>query len=161
MCHHWRREAHERTTNTDILMALLKQALRERDDLKVVIMSATLNADLFSGYFGGAPILNIEGRTFPVSIYHLEEATVSYLNSALNCAIDIHKKHPPSDILIFLASVEEIELFCQGLGGKVDQLAVLPLYAALWQDEQAESPRAFNYQKMHRRNKHCRNQSDY
>lgn len=86
-------------------------------------MSATLNAGLFAAYFGGAPILNIEGRTFPVSIQYLTEATVSYLFAALNCAIDIHKRQPPGDILIFLASVEEIENFCQGLGGKVDQLA--------------------------------------
>lgn len=55
-------------------MALLKQAVLERDDLKVVIMSATLDAALFAGYFNVSTILNIEGRTFPVSVYHMEES---------------------------------------------------------------------------------------
>lgn len=125
--------------NTDILMALLKAALTVRTDLKVVIMSATLNADLFAIYFGVNTILNIEGRTFPVSTHYLKMAPISYLDCALTFAITIHEKHPPGDILVFLTSVEEIERFCLALRGKSTHLEVLPLYATLSQEEQSKA----------------------
>eukprot|EP00873_Tetraselmis_striata_P037555 jgi/Tetstr1/457819/TSEL_044364.t1 len=70
-------EVHERTLQGDFLMALLKQLIRKRrargQPLKVVLMSATLDAGLFAGYFGGAPVLHAEGRTFPVTRYFLED----------------------------------------------------------------------------------------
>lgn len=61
-------EAHERTINTDVLFGLLKKTLKRRKDLKVIITSATLEADKFSDYFEGCPIFSIPGRTFPVEI---------------------------------------------------------------------------------------------
>jgi ATP-dependent RNA helicase DHX8/PRP22 len=59
-------EAHERTINTDVLFGLLKQALIERQDLKLIVTSATLDAEKFSSYFYDCPIFRIPGRMFPV-----------------------------------------------------------------------------------------------
>ncbi|EDV46119.1 putative ATP-dependent RNA helicase DHX57 [Drosophila erecta] len=66
-------EVHERSEESDFLLLILKNLLRERKDLKVILMSATLNAALFSDYFGGAPVLDIPGRTFPVQQVFLED----------------------------------------------------------------------------------------
>ncbi|KAH8321086.1 hypothetical protein KR074_008755 [Drosophila pseudoananassae] len=66
-------EVHERSEESDFLLLILKNLLRERKDLKVILMSATLNAALFSDYFGGAPVLDIPGRTFPVQQFFLED----------------------------------------------------------------------------------------
>ncbi|XP_068159676.1 putative ATP-dependent RNA helicase DHX57 [Drosophila tropicalis] len=66
-------EVHERSEESDFLLLILKHILRERKDLKVILMSATLNASLFSDYFGGAPVLDIPGRTFPVQQLFLED----------------------------------------------------------------------------------------
>lgn len=66
-------EVHERSQDSDFLLLILKNILRERKDLKVILMSATLNASLFSNYFGGAPVLDIPGRTFPVEQLFLED----------------------------------------------------------------------------------------
>ncbi|KAG5667809.1 hypothetical protein PVAND_015778 [Polypedilum vanderplanki] len=66
-------EVHERSEESDFLLLILKDLLIKRKDLKIILMSATLNSDLFSKYFNGAPIINIQGRTFPVTQYFLEE----------------------------------------------------------------------------------------
>ncbi|XP_017125191.1 putative ATP-dependent RNA helicase DHX57 [Drosophila elegans] len=66
-------EVHERSEESDFLLLILKNLLRERKDLKVILMSATLNAALFSDYFGGAPVLDIPGRTYPVQQFFLED----------------------------------------------------------------------------------------
>lgn len=66
-------EIHERGVDTDFLLILLRDLLSRRNDLIVVLMSATMDSELFSRYFGGAPTLSIKGRTFPVQVYHLEE----------------------------------------------------------------------------------------
>lgn len=66
-------EVHERSEESDFLLLILKELLRKRADLKVILMSATLNAALFSDYFDAAPVLEIPGRTFPVQQIFLEE----------------------------------------------------------------------------------------
>ena len=63
-------EAHERTLHTDILFSLVKDLTRARDDLKVIISSATLDAERFSEYFDDCPIIKIPGRRFQVEIYY-------------------------------------------------------------------------------------------
>ena len=59
-------EAHERSLNTDVLFGLLKKISARRRDLKLIITSATMNSERFSEFFGGVPVFNIPGRTFPV-----------------------------------------------------------------------------------------------
>ncbi len=66
-------EAHERSLHTDILLTLIKDLAAEREDMKIIISSATLEAEKFSSYFDGAPIIKIPGRRFPVDIYYTEK----------------------------------------------------------------------------------------
>ncbi|KAI1148851.1 ATP dependent RNA helicase [Nemania diffusa] len=67
-------EVHERTIDSDFLLIVLKKLLEKREDLKVVLMSATVDAERFSNYLGRAPVLNVPGRTFPVQVKYLEDA---------------------------------------------------------------------------------------
>lgn len=67
-------EVHERSIESDFLLIVLKKLLTKRKDLKVVLMSATVDSERFSKYFGGAKVLNVPGRTFPVNINYLEDA---------------------------------------------------------------------------------------
>ncbi|KAL3707826.1 hypothetical protein TMatcc_005808 [Talaromyces marneffei ATCC 18224] len=67
-------EVHERSIDSDFLLIVLRRLLAQRPDLKVVLMSATVDAKKFADYLGGAPVLNIPGRTFPVQVRYLEDA---------------------------------------------------------------------------------------
>eukprot|EP00834_Sanchytrium_tribonematis_P004233 NODE_197_length_13258_cov_0.852344.p2 type:complete len:847 gc:universal NODE_197_length_13258_cov_0.852344:6301-3761(-) len=130
-------EAHERSLNTDVLFGLIKQALRKRPDLKVVVTSATLDAEAFASYFG-APVLHIEGRTFPVEILYSKQPQSDYVESALSTILQIHINEQPGDILCFLTGQEEIDFSCDILAERIKKLKymnmemiVLPLYASL------------------------------
>lgn len=76
-------EAHERTLSTDILFGLLKSILQKRKDLKIVVMSATMNAERFQQYFTGAPLLDIPGRMYPVEIFYTPKPVTDYLKAAI------------------------------------------------------------------------------
>lgn len=76
-------EAHERSLNTDVLFGLLKKVTERRLDLKLIITSATMNADKFSEFFGGAPIYHIPGRTFPVDIFFSKTLFDDYVEAAV------------------------------------------------------------------------------
>lgn len=81
-------EAHERTLNTDVLFGLLKEIIKQRkDDLKVVIMSATMDAEKFQHYFNDAPLLDIPGRLHPVEIFYTLEPEKDYLEAAIRTAV--------------------------------------------------------------------------
>ena len=67
-------EVHERSIDSDFLLIVLRRLMQKRPDLKVILMSATLEAQRFSNYLGGVPVLNIPGRTFPVEMKYLEDA---------------------------------------------------------------------------------------
>lgn len=66
-------EIHERGMNEDFLLIILKDLIQKRDDIKLIMMSATLNPDLFSNYFDGAPTVYIPGKTFPVEDLYLAD----------------------------------------------------------------------------------------
>eukprot|EP00919_Chromeraceae_sp_WS-2016_P046332 GHVR01110088.1.p1 GENE.GHVR01110088.1~~GHVR01110088.1.p1 ORF type:complete len:557 (-),score=167.87 GHVR01110088.1:717-2387(-) len=104
-------EAHERTLATDVLFGLVKQILPRRRDLKLIVMSATLDAQKFQKYFEEAPLLNIPGRTHPVEVFYTQAPEKDYLEGALRTCLDIHKSEPAGsgDILLFLTGEEEIE----------------------------------------------------
>src|SRR3954463_8406963 len=76
-------EAHERTIATDVLFALLKKTVKRRPDLKIIVTSATLDAEKFSAYFHECPIVMIPGRAFPVEILYSREPETDYLDAAL------------------------------------------------------------------------------
>ena len=132
-------EAHERTIATDVLFALLKKTLKKRpNDFKVIVTSATLNADKFSSYFYDAPIFTIPGRTFPVEILYSREPESDYLDAALVTVMQIHLTEPAGDILLFLTGQEEIDTACEvlyertkALGPSIPKLLILPIYSAL------------------------------
>lgn len=131
-------EAHERTIATDVLFGLLKKTLKKRPDMKVIVTSATLDAEKFSTYFNECPILTIPGRTYPVEIMYSREPESDYLDSALTTIMQIHLSEGPGDILLFLTGKEEIDTSCEilhermkALGPSVPELVVLPIYGAL------------------------------
>ncbi|OAX40882.1 P-loop containing nucleoside triphosphate hydrolase protein [Rhizopogon vinicolor AM-OR11-026] len=131
-------EAHERTISTDVLFGLLKKAIKKRPDLKLIVTSATLDAEKFSKYFFGCPIFTIPGRTYPVEILYTKEPESDYLDASLITVMQIHLSEPPGDILLFLTGQEEIDTSCEilyermkALGPKVPDLIILPIYSAL------------------------------
>ncbi|KAI0368890.1 P-loop containing nucleoside triphosphate hydrolase protein [Pilatotrama ljubarskyi] len=131
-------EAHERTIHTDVLFGLLKKAIKRRPDLKLIVTSATLDAEKFSKYFFGCPIFTIPGRTYPVEILYTKEPETDYLDASLITVMQIHLSEPPGDILLFLTGQEEIDTACEilyermkALGPKVPELIILPIYSAL------------------------------
>ncbi|TKA33810.1 hypothetical protein B0A50_00647 [Salinomyces thailandicus] len=131
-------EAHERTIATDVLFGLLKKTLKRRPDMKIIVTSATLDAEKFSSYFNECPILTIPGRTYPVEIMYSREPESDYLDSALTTVMQIHLTEPPGDILLFLTGKEEIDTSCEilfermkALGPSVPELIILPIYGAL------------------------------
>ncbi|KAG5437463.1 hypothetical protein PCANB_000891 [Pneumocystis canis] len=131
-------EAHERTIATDVLFGLLKKSLKRRPDLKLIVTSATLDAEKFSSYFYNCPIFTIPGRTYPVEILYTKEPEKDYLDAALITVMQIHLSEPPGDILLFLTGQEEIDTSCEilfkrikTLGSSVPELIILPVYSAL------------------------------
>jgi len=76
-------EAHERSLSTDVLFGILKKITARRQDLKLIITSATMNAQKFADFFGGVPIFNIPGRTFPVDIFFSKSIFEDYVDAAV------------------------------------------------------------------------------
>ncbi|TID31400.1 hypothetical protein CANINC_000029 [Pichia inconspicua] len=135
-------EAHERTVATDILFALLRDAVRRRKGtLKLIITSATLDAQKFSSYFANCPVFHIEGRTYPVKIYYTKTPELDYIEATIDTVIDVHTNNPPGDILVFLTGRDEIETCCETIVQKMSvlnkthpelsELLVLPIYSAM------------------------------
>ncbi|XP_059655400.1 probable pre-mRNA-splicing factor ATP-dependent RNA helicase DEAH5 [Cornus florida] len=131
-------EAHERTIHTDVLFGLLKLLVERRPDLRLIVTSATLDAEKFSGYFFNCNIFTIPGRTFPVEILYTKQPESDYLDAALITVLQIHLTEPEGDILLFLTGQEEIDHACQclyermkGIGKNVPELIILPVYSAL------------------------------
>jgi pre-mRNA-splicing factor ATP-dependent RNA helicase DHX15/PRP43 len=143
-------EAHERTLATDVLMGLLMEILpkrtkqsKEYNELKVVIMSATIDAQKFQDYFYNAPLLKVPGRTFPVEIFYTATPEPNYVEAAIRTVLHIHQCEGPGDILVFLTGEQEIEQACEeirmksmDLGMDMPELLVLPLYSSLSPQQQ-------------------------
>ena len=133
-------EAHERTMATDVLMGLLKDVVARRPDLKLIIMSATLDAQKFQRYFNDAPLLAVPGRTHPVEIFYTPEPERDYVEAALRTVLQIHATEAEGDILLFLTGEEEIEDAARKISLEADEmvreadagpLKVYPLYGTL------------------------------
>ncbi|GMT21216.1 hypothetical protein PFISCL1PPCAC_12513 [Pristionchus fissidentatus] len=138
-------EAHERSLNTDVLFGLLRDVVGRRSDLKLIVTSATMDAEKFSLFFGGStPCFTIPGRTFPVEIMHAKTAAEDYVDAAVKQAITIHLGGSDGDMLIFMPGQEDIEVTCALIKDKLSgldeapPLAVLPIYSQLPSDLQAK-----------------------
>lgn len=152
-------EAHERSLSTDILLGVLKKIRRKRPDLRIVVSSATLQAEDFLRFFVGeegdrktendhskseaGKIISLEGRTYPVDILYLEAPAEEYIEKAVNTVIEIHASEPDGDILLFLTGREEIDAAIQlitersaSLHPRAPQIMPLPLYAGLTSEQQ-------------------------
>lgn len=149
-------EAHERSISTDFLLGLLNKILKRRPDLRIIISSATLQAEEFLEFFTrrsethaqdqpqvtGA-IISIEGRTYPIDILYLESPAENYVEKAVSTVLKIHADEPKGDILVFLTGRDEIESAINAVAERSAQsdpasqvLLPLPLYAGLSTEQQ-------------------------
>ncbi|KAK4042268.1 P-loop containing nucleoside triphosphate hydrolase protein [Parachaetomium inaequale] len=151
-------EAHERSISSDVLLGLLKKIRKKRPDLRIIISSATLQAENFRTFFSEpkeeataddkqhediASIVSLEGRTYPIDILYLDSPAEDYLEKAVSTVFDIHQNEPKGDILVFLTGREEIDQAVQAVSERSIQLPSgsqsilpLPLYAGLPTDQQ-------------------------
>lgn len=140
-------EAHERSLNTDVLFGMLRKVAQRRRDLKLIVTSATLDSKRFSDFFGGVPVFEIPGRTFPVERVYAKTSVEDYVDAAVKQALAIHLSHPPGDILLFMTGQEDIETVCEviaermmDLGAdRVPPLLLLPLFSNLSSDQQSKA----------------------
>jgi ATP-dependent helicase HrpA len=132
-------EAHERSLNIDFLLGWVKRILPERPDLKIIVSSATLDTGRFSEFFGGAPIVQVEGRTFPVDVLYEPADDDALLPEAVARAVQtVTSLDPRGDILVFLPGEREIRETEDELRGmNLRHTVVQPLYARLSAGEQA------------------------
>ncbi|XP_030318388.1 probable ATP-dependent RNA helicase DHX40 isoform X3 [Calypte anna] len=155
-------EAHERSLSTDILFGLLKKLFLQKKPperktaMKVVVMSATLEVEKLSEFFGHCSVLHIPGRSYPVKeifcnlLSPRDVQSSAYVTEAVKVALDIHLNEPEGDILVFLTGQIEIEKACDLLFKKaesidyryevqdrsVEGLLILPLYGSMSTDQQ-------------------------
>lgn len=137
-------EAHERTLHGDVLFGLLKSIVRDqRPDLKIVVMSATLNSEQFSKFWFNAPVGVVHGRAFPVVVMHAVEPQLDYLEAAITTVLRIHCEEGPGDVLCFLTGQEEIEDSKRILTERMKMLPnsikdfyILTLYSAMPYEQQ-------------------------
>jgi ATP-dependent helicase HrpA len=146
-------EAHERSLNIDFLLGYLQRLLVRRRDLKVVITSATIDAERFANHFatssGPAPVITVSGRTFPVDVRYrplgsgdAEADDEEELEEAIAGAVETLWRDAPGDVLVFLPGEREIretaDVLRRALARRpyASQVELLPLYARLTVDEQ-------------------------
>jgi ATP-dependent helicase HrpA len=132
-------EAHERSLTIDFLLGWLKRILPERRDLKVIVSSATIETERFSEFFGKAPVIQVEGRTFPVDVlYEPPDPELDLPDAAANAVENVTSLDPRGDILVFLPGEREIRETELLLGKRnLRQTTVQPLYARLSAAEQS------------------------
>ncbi|MEE4108390.1 MAG: ATP-dependent RNA helicase HrpA, partial [Halieaceae bacterium] len=134
-------EAHERSLNIDFLLGYLRRLLPRRPDLKLLITSATIDVERFADFFGGAPVIEVTGRSYPIETVYApprEEAReeLPQLVAATVRAVQTGEHGTPGDMLVFLAGERDIRDTARALRG-TPNLDVLPLYARLSRAEQA------------------------
>jgi len=142
-------EVHERTAQIDIIMGLLKKVIKRRRDLKLVISSATVDAEYIRDFFNRglekkkvspATILSVEGRTYSVDVHYLTSPCPDYVKGCVETVLKIHQREAQGDILVFLTGMDEVDS-CVNMLEEYSQkdrgnkhglkLEVLPMYGAL------------------------------
>ncbi|KAI1753849.1 P-loop containing nucleoside triphosphate hydrolase protein [Xylaria castorea] len=151
-------EAHERSISTDILLGLLKKIRRRRPELRIIISSATLQAEEFLSFFSApsenqesadnivnqiGSIISLKGRTYPIDVLYLDSPAEDYVEKVISTVFDIHNTEPDGDILVFLTGREEIDSAVQTIAKRAINLPSgapllqpLPLYAGLTTEQQ-------------------------
>ncbi|HEX5960620.1 MAG TPA: ATP-dependent RNA helicase HrpA [Rhodanobacteraceae bacterium] len=131
-------EAHERSLNIDFLLGYLKQLLRRRRDLKLIVTSATIDTARFAEHFDGAPVVTVEGRAWPVEVrYRPPEAEAGLAERVVAALDEVTREDPKGDVLVFLPGEREIRDAHLALARRqYRHTEVLPLYARLSVQEQ-------------------------
>ena len=141
-------EAHERSINTDLLLGLLKKILKKRPKLRIVISSATIDAEVIMDFFNtnttsitsknNVAALTVEGRSYPIDIFYKLDPIPDYIKSCVETVIDIHMTEKAGDILVFLPGQDEVTSVvsqlksrAESLNHKEISLNIVPLYAGL------------------------------
>jgi len=137
-------EAHERSLNIDFLLGLLKQLLPRRPDLKVIITSATIDTAKFARHFGNAPVVQVEGRGYPVAIRYRpvdhqreEEGESTYVDQAVEAVLELHQEEKAGDILVFMPTERDIRETVELIEARLRDISakrpatVLPLFGRL------------------------------
>jgi len=132
-------EAHERSLNIDFLLGITRNLIDARPELKLIITSATLDTEKFSKAFENAPVIQVSGRMYPVTIEYRAPGPkgtttdeTDYVETAVKAVHDIKAKKNPGDILVFMPTEQDIIETCEKLEGKrFAGTTVLPLYARL------------------------------
>jgi ATP-dependent helicase HrpA len=139
-------EAHERNLNIDFLLGYLKTLIRQRNDLKIVITSATIDTEKFAAAFDGAPVIEVTGRVYPVEVLYRpivpgegDSEEMTHVEAAVRAVDELYSKRSSrlGDILIFMPTEQDIRDTCEMLDGrKFDNVVILPLFARLSWSEQ-------------------------
>ncbi len=137
-------EAHERSLNIDFVLGILKLLLSKRNDLKLIITSATIDTKKFSKAFHDAPVIEVSGRMYPVETRYVSYANgakenddASYIESAVQTLEKIERESPFGDVLVFMPTEQDILETCELIEGrKFRNVSVLPLFARLSAMEQ-------------------------
>jgi ATP-dependent RNA helicase HrpA len=133
-------EAHERSLNIDFLLGYVKQLLPRRPDLKLIITSATIDAERFSKHFDGAPVIEVSGRLYPVEVRYrpFDEEDDDYgINEAIGDAVEDLARVGQGDVLVFLPGEREIREAAEALRKRhPPHTEILPLYSRLSAEEQ-------------------------
>ena len=149
-------EAHERSLNIDLILGIIKTLLPRRKDLKVIITSATLDIEKFSSAFDAAPVIEVEGRMYPVEMEYMpidpeseEAGEVTYVDMAVRAVEGIRRNRRFGDILIFMPTEEDIREICELLEARqFSGATILPLFARLTAAQQHRVFSSFAGQKI-------------
>ena len=132
-------EAHERSLNIDFLLGFLKRLVVRRRDLRVIVSSATLEIERFAAFFGGAPVVQVSGRTYPVDVLYREprEDEADLAELVANAVNEVSELDSRGDILVFLPGEREIrEAMVELEQRALPHTTLLPLYSRLSAAEQ-------------------------
>jgi ATP-dependent helicase HrpA len=132
-------EAHERSLTIDFLLGWIKRILPERPDLKVIVSSATLETERFSAFFDGAPVIEVQGRTYPVDVlYEPPAKDIDLAEAVADAVANVTTLDPHGDILVFLPGEREIRDTENALRAReLRHTVIQPLYARLSASDQA------------------------
>ena len=135
-------EAHERNLNIDFILGILRNLLKRRKDLTLIITSATIDTEKFSKAFNDAPIIEVSGRMYPVEMRYFpgqsEDSDLTHVDLAADAVDLLQKESPYGDILVFMPTEQDIRETCELLEGREYRgITVLPLFARLSAAEQS------------------------
>ena len=138
-------EAHERSLNIDFILGILKTLVKKRDDLKLIITSATIDTEKFSKAFGNAPVIEVSGRMYPVDVQYLAPASdvssngeLTHVELAVQAVKQIVHQSRTGDMLLFMPTEQDIRETCELLEAQTPAgTRVMPLFARLTAAEQS------------------------